>query len=109
MRIIRRKKEQERIYYTNSVINREKENSLENNGGVVNDDDNISLSAFDSPMNASPCSASSNATSTTTSTTNSKEVRKIDFPCKICGKIFSKVKSRSAHMKIHGTGAANSR
>ncbi|XP_035704519.1 mucin-5AC isoform X3 [Folsomia candida] len=26
-----------------------------------------------------------------------------EYPCKICGKIFSKVKSRSAHMKSHRT------
>ncbi|KDR18555.1 Transcriptional-regulating factor 1 [Zootermopsis nevadensis] len=24
-----------------------------------------------------------------------------EFPCKICGKVFNKVKSRSAHMKSH--------
>ncbi|XP_049302928.1 serine-rich adhesin for platelets isoform X2 [Bactrocera dorsalis] len=24
-----------------------------------------------------------------------------DFPCKVCGKVFNKVKSRSAHMKTH--------
>ncbi|CAG2161919.1 unnamed protein product, partial [Oppiella nova] len=29
-----------------------------------------------------------------------------DYPCKLCGKVFQKVKSRSAHMKIHGSGAA---
>ncbi|XP_055850932.1 uncharacterized protein LOC129915428 isoform X2 [Episyrphus balteatus] len=26
---------------------------------------------------------------------------KDDFPCKVCGKVFNKVKSRSAHMKSH--------
>lgn len=28
------------------------------------------------------------------------------YPCKVCGREFSKVKSRSAHMKTHGAGAA---
>jgi hypothetical protein len=26
----------------------------------------------------------------------------IEYPCKLCGKIFYKLKSRGAHMKIHG-------
>lgn len=30
------------------------------------------------------------------------------YPCKVCGREFSKVKSRSAHMKTHGAGAAAS-
>ncbi|KAH8382501.1 hypothetical protein KR009_003903 [Drosophila setifemur] len=42
--------------------------------------------------------ANSNTNPNTSSVPNAKEG---DFPCKVCGKVFNKVKSRSAHMKTH--------
>uniref|UniRef100_T1IPX5 Transcriptional-regulating factor 1 n=1 Tax=Strigamia maritima TaxID=126957 RepID=T1IPX5_STRMM len=38
-------------------------------------------------------------TNSTTSTTSTEVLG--EFPCKVCGKVFPKVKSRSAHMKSH--------
>eukprot|EP00118_Oscarella_pearsei_P003295 m.13800 g.13800 ORF g.13800 m.13800 type:complete len:1353 (+) comp25231_c1_seq2:197-4255(+) len=32
---------------------------------------------------------------------------KLEFKCKVCGRVFSKVKSRSAHMKIHSSRSDN--
>lgn len=74
-------------------INNGYDPSCNGNSGHSSDfDDNASSSLIDS-ANPSP------ATSVSSSTAES-------FPCKLCGKVFSKVKSRSAHMKIHGSGAA---
>uniref|UniRef100_A0ABD2WSP6 Transcriptional-regulating factor 1 n=1 Tax=Trichogramma kaykai TaxID=54128 RepID=A0ABD2WSP6_9HYME len=38
---------------------------------------------------------------TPTNTTTSTTTALLHYPCKICGKVFNKVKSRSAHMKSH--------
>ncbi|XP_066282292.1 zinc finger protein 541-like isoform X1 [Branchiostoma lanceolatum] len=50
------------------------------------------------PSNASATSHESGESSMTGATTVEGEG---DFPCRICGKVFHKVKSRSAHMKTH--------
>ncbi|XP_065833589.1 zinc finger protein 541-like isoform X3 [Oscarella lobularis] len=47
--------------------------------------------------------ATTTATAATTSTASSNLDGKVEFKCKVCGRVFSKVKSRSAHMKIHST------
>lgn len=126
LRIIRRRKENEALYIPtlgrddlsdiNSGIlnnNNNNNNDVSTNGDVnTADEDNLSLSAFDSPMNASPSSVCSSATSTATGSVtggqalNSKDKLFGEYPCKVCGKVFTKVKSRSAHMKVHGAGAA---
>ncbi|GAB6021741.1 hypothetical protein CHUAL_004319 [Chamberlinius hualienensis] len=49
-------------------------------------------------LNAQPYSPSTNSVSNA-STHYAETVE--DFPCKICGKVFLKVKSRNAHMKSH--------
>ncbi|XP_053204649.1 transcription factor mef2A-like isoform X2 [Panonychus citri] len=109
LRIVRRRKEQEGLFYSNPVVTKEEEtedNDVDNKSAVDGDDDALSI---DSPMNASPSSVSSTTTSATpiggVVVGNSKEKSGL-FPCRVCGKVFSKVKSRSAHMKVHGAGAA---
>lgn len=62
------------------------------------DSDGSSMTGFDS-MNPSP------APSSTGSFVNNNNQGESGFPCKQCGKVFSKIKSRSAHMKIHGEKA----
>ncbi|XP_075982974.1 uncharacterized protein LOC142981154 isoform X2 [Anticarsia gemmatalis] len=41
------------------------------------------------------------AHNTTSCTSSPSSYETEEFPCKICGKVFNKVKSRSAHMKSH--------
>ncbi|XP_059611188.1 uncharacterized protein LOC132258096 isoform X2 [Phlebotomus argentipes] len=41
------------------------------------------------------------SSSASSSSSSSSSSIKDDFPCKVCGKVFNKVKSRSAHMKSH--------
>ncbi|KAL3286023.1 hypothetical protein HHI36_000536 [Cryptolaemus montrouzieri] len=47
----------------------------------------------------SPTPSSEKRSSTTSSLCHPDSTE--DYPCKICGKIFTKIKSRSAHMKSH--------
>lgn len=60
------------------------------------DSDGSSMTGFDS-MNPSP------APSSTGSMVNNNNQGESGFPCKLCGKVFNKIKSRSAHMKIHSS------
>nr|NP_001262416.1 uncharacterized protein Dmel_CG16779, isoform B [Drosophila melanogaster]AGB95798.1 uncharacterized protein Dmel_CG16779, isoform B [Drosophila melanogaster] len=65
-------------------------------------------------QNGSNCSGHANAAIATSAlsttpkleagmgnTTNIPIAKEGEFPCKVCGKVFNKVKSRSAHMKTH--------
>nr|XP_044250129.1 serine-rich adhesin for platelets [Drosophila takahashii] len=65
-------------------------------------------------QNGSNCNTNSNATTAATSTLSATPkleavngntalpvAKEGEFPCKVCGKVFNKVKSRSAHMKTH--------
>ncbi|CAH0550552.1 unnamed protein product [Brassicogethes aeneus] len=54
-------------------------------------------SARNSPTPKGGASAGAHAVSSTVCHPDSTE----DYPCKICGKVFTKIKSRSAHMKSH--------
>ena len=107
LRIVRRRKEQEGLFYSNPVVTKEEEtedNDVDNKSAVDGDEDALSI---DSPMNASPSSVSSTATAGASVVVGGKSKEKSGlFPCRVCGKVFSKVKSRSAHMKVHGAGAA---
>lgn len=118
LRLIRRKREQETIFYNlrskenedgNNIIEQrikdDVDYDVENNNeseaigighsGQSSDmDDNVS-SLIDS-ANPSPATSVGSSAQTTMS----------EYPCKLCGKVFQKVKSRSAHMKIHGSGSS---
>lgn len=50
---------------------------------------------------SSSTSASSTSTSSSNSTTTTSPPPSENFPCKVCGRVFEKIKSRSAHMKRH--------
>ncbi|KAH8354356.1 hypothetical protein KR084_008994 [Drosophila pseudotakahashii] len=65
-------------------------------------------------QNVSNCNTNSNATTAATSALSATPkleagngnsslpiAKEGEFPCKVCGKVFNKVKSRSAHMKTH--------
>ncbi|XP_065721596.2 uncharacterized protein [Drosophila suzukii] len=65
-------------------------------------------------QNGSNCNTNPNATTATSSTLSATPkletgmgnttlpiAKEGEFPCKVCGKVFNKVKSRSAHMKTH--------
>lgn len=121
LRIIRRKREQDGFHAVKSIpaaIPEEEEKQSElgveaedqsldaGNGSrscspiltgslTCPDSDGSSMTGFDS-MNPSP------APSSTGSFVNNNNQGESGFPCKLCGKVFSKIKSRSAHMKIHG-------
>lgn len=115
LRVIRRKREHETIFYNlrskeaeeNNNNNIKLEMEIENNAeselnGLANScqssdvDDNTS-SLLDSG-NPSPATSVSSFSATA--------ANECSYPCKLCGKVFQKVKSRSAHMKIHGSGSA---
>ncbi|KAF5271731.1 hypothetical protein FQA39_LY08054 [Lamprigera yunnana] len=49
----------------------------------------------------SPTPSSVDRRSTSTTPTLCHSDTSEDYPCKICGKVFTKIKSRSAHMKSH--------
>ena len=61
-----------------------------------------SMTGFDS-MNPSPAPSS-----TGSMVNNNNQGESSGFPCKLCGKVFSKIKSRSAHMKIHSSAGKDS-
>uniref|UniRef100_T1KE71 Uncharacterized protein n=1 Tax=Tetranychus urticae TaxID=32264 RepID=T1KE71_TETUR len=112
LRIIRRRKEQEGLFYGNQVVTKEEEtedNDVDNKSAVEGENGDDDALSIDSPMNASPSSVSSTATSGITVSVggSSNKDKSGNFPCRVCGKVFSKVKSRSAHMKVHGAGAAS--
>ncbi|GAB1604557.1 hypothetical protein Ahia01_000737200, partial [Argonauta hians] len=44
-------------------------------------------------------SAANSVTTNSAATTNT--VPAVEYPCKLCGKVFAKIKSRCAHMKSH--------
>ena len=118
LRVIRRKREHETIFYNlRSKEGEENNNETNNNNnsntngikmefdievghsGQSSDVDDNGSSLMDS-TNPSP------ATSVGSQQAAPASVPEFSFPCKLCGKVFQKVKSRSAHMKIHGSGSA---
>lgn len=112
LRIIRRKREQE-MFHAKSITPpiqeaEEQEVPLDNASRSCSpiltgsltcaDSDGSSMTGFDS-MNPSPA-----ASSTGSIVNNNNQGESSGFPCKLCGKVFNKIKSRSAHMKIHSSG-----
>ena len=66
-----------------------------------------SCQSSDMDDNASSLLDSGNPSpATSVSSQAAMPVTECSYPCKLCGKVFQKVKSRSAHMKIHGSGSA---
>ncbi|GFX31367.1 zinc finger protein 541 [Trichonephila clavipes] len=122
IRLIRRRKEQESLMYNlrSKEEAQEKEeksrkrNASPNNSSRKNEDVPVKHAAVNgsvmSSKSAVKTSTRGNASTVSTSTYNGSGVSSAydftidsfdEYPCKICGKIFSKVKSRSAHMKSH--------
>lgn len=121
LRIIRRKREQEGIFYKRDnnnceeVVNRNHDPLMSVDDFIVkeeckstNDEVNSDRTtpATTAPLDSdrdeemsndsrgiSPSPSSVGSVGTTSST---------EYPCKVCGKVFYKLKSRGAHMKIHG-------
>ena len=120
LRVIRRKREHETYFYNlRSKEGEENNNETNNNNNIKLDfetDNNNDMNGLansgqssDIDDNASSLMDSTNpspATSVGSAVTASISVPECSYPCKLCGKVFQKVKSRSAHMKIHGSGSA---
>ncbi|GIY07466.1 zinc finger protein 541 [Caerostris extrusa] len=103
IRLIRRRKEQESLIYNlrskeEAQIRKRKADAPEKHTTV-----NGSVSASKSQTKTSAHENSTYNGSDVSSTYDFTEPMD-GYPCKVCGKIFSKVKSRSAHMKSHRQG-----
>lgn len=116
LRVIRRKRENETYFYNlrskegeennnNIKLDFEMDNNNDINGSLTN-----SGQSSDIEDNASSLIDSRNPSPATSvgsqNVTVINSVPESSYPCKLCGKVFQKVKSRSAHMKIHGSGSA---
>ncbi|EDV93135.1 GH19137 [Drosophila grimshawi] len=77
-------------------------NANNNNSNNNNMNSNIT-NATGTSINPTLLSAvATTSTATKDSNSNNSNIAKdTEFPCKVCGKVFNKVKSRSAHMKTH--------
>ncbi|SPP81307.1 serine-rich adhesin for platelets isoform X2 [Drosophila guanche] len=65
------------------------------NNGTINGNGNLNTTTNTSS------STTSKVETGNTNVTAPPAVKEGEFPCKVCGKVFNKVKSRSAHMKTH--------
>lgn len=128
LRIVRRKKEQAGYFYSQSVKTAADDElvdgneALEDTASVLNGqfcdassnhcDESMdcdeeaelgldiltnSSDRFEDSLNPSPAASSVGSLSLNRDCSNAL----VDYPCRICGKTFNKVKSRSAHMKVH--------
>ncbi|XP_060525589.1 uncharacterized protein LOC132701551 isoform X3 [Cylas formicarius] len=70
-------------------------------GGTARNSPTPSSIASDKQRNMGGPSSSSTTTSSVSSTICHPDSTDQEYPCKICGKVFNKIKSRSAHMKSH--------
>ncbi|XP_035218844.1 suppressor of activated egl-4 protein 1-like [Stegodyphus dumicola] len=126
IRLIRRRKEQESLYYnlrSKEEFQENEEKSVKQNSsptttpnrrqGIEDTSEKrvaVNGSVSSSKSSEIKTSVHNNTSSAATSTYNGSNVASTydftmepleEFPCKICGKVFPKVKSRSAHMKSH--------
>ncbi|GFQ87091.1 mitotic deacetylase-associated SANT domain protein [Trichonephila clavata] len=122
IRLIRRRKEQESLMYNlrskEEAQEKEEKSRKRNASPSASSRKNEDVPVKHAAVNGSVMSSKSevktstrgNASTVSTSTYNGSGVSSAydftidsfdEYPCKICGKIFSKVKSRSAHMKSH--------
>ncbi|XP_054714606.1 uncharacterized protein LOC129224210 [Uloborus diversus] len=124
LRLIRRRKEQESLYYnlrSKEESQDDEEKSLKHSSSppcsttrkaaIEDAPENVSINgSLPTDKCTTKSSGHGNSPAVTTSTYNGSNLSSAydfpiepleEFPCKICGKIFSKVKSRSAHMKSH--------
>ncbi|CAL1266686.1 unnamed protein product [Larinioides sclopetarius] len=120
IRLIRRRKEQESLIYNLRSKEEAQENEEKSNKRSASPSTTTSRKnedASEKQVNGSVTTSKSDIKTTvhgnstvSTSTYNGSAVSSTydftiepleEFPCKICGKVFSKVKSRSAHMKSH--------
>ncbi|XP_015926760.1 zinc finger protein 541 [Parasteatoda tepidariorum] len=119
IRLIRRRKEQESLYYNlrskEDMQENEEKNKRNPSPPTVNGRKNAEESSekhitVNGTASEVKTCFTTTASSYSTSTYNGTGITSTyeftpepleKFPCKICGKIFNKVKSRSAHMKSH--------
>lgn len=114
LRVIRRRKEQS-LYAPEAERQKHDVEEDEESHSILNGGDDDSRSQTPSGLNScypesgdegsttgfesgNPSPAPSSVGSVGVNNNNHGE-----YPCKICGKVFNKIKSRSAHMKIHGS------
>ncbi|GIX66669.1 mitotic deacetylase-associated SANT domain protein [Caerostris darwini] len=116
IRLIRRRKEQESLIYNlrskeEAQVKEEKSRKRScSPAGRKNEDAPEKHTAVNGSVSASKSQTKTSAHEN--STYNGSDISSTydftepmeGYPCKVCGKIFSKVKSRSAHMKSHRQG-----
>lgn len=120
LRVIRRKREQDSIFYKRDnnncedVIDRNSSRDplvedcvMKDDCKITNDDVNSdrttpATTGFMDSDRDEDTSNDSRGLSPAPSSVGSSIGTSIEYPCKVCGKVFFKLKSRGAHMKIHG-------
>lgn len=119
LRSIRRKREQESIDYNlrSNLQNPVQEDTFTYNSVNTVPDNKDEMKRLETPLNNGPLKFSNQTSplfssmSPLLSTASGREIPvsgyepapqlQDQFPCQVCGRVFSKVKARSAHMKIH--------